>query len=223
MIHIDRLDRAQALRYMAYSSGELSVTAQKYLDECESRLLDVIKPRSVYRVFDITSLSPTVLAGSISLPGNDISSHLDGCRKAAMLTVTVGDEADRLIRTMQIEDMAKAVMTDAFASAAVEQAADITEDMIAKENEGCFLTWRFSPGYGDLPLSAQKLFLQCTDARRRIGVACLESDLLTPVKSVTAIVGISDSPIEKKRRGCVVCQLADECLFRKRGTHCGYK
>ena len=222
MIDIGGIDRQQALRYMAYKNGDISDAAAVLLDECEKRLLAVIKPKYVYRIFDITSPDPMVLDGSIHLSGRDICSHLAGCRSAAVFTVTIGAEADRLIRAMQIEDMAKAVMTDAFASTAAEQTADIAERAIAEESGG-FITWRFSPGYGDLPLSEQKTFLECTDARRRIGVACLDSNLLTPVKSVTAIVGISDVMIEQKRRGCHVCPLSDTCMLKRKGTHCGYQ
>ncbi|MBQ5316957.1 MAG: methionine synthase [Oscillospiraceae bacterium] len=221
MIKIDRIDREQALRYMAYREGVISPAAEELLDECEKRLLEVIKPKFVYRIFEITSSYPLMI-GNVLLPGNDIADHLKGCDRAAMLTVTVGAEADKLIRAMQIEDMAKAVMTDAFASTAAEQCADMAEKAIADET-GANLTWRFSPGYGDLPLSMQKVFLEFTDARRRIGVSCLDSDLLAPVKSVTAVVGISDDPIERKRQGCLSCALEQTCMLRKRGSHCGYK
>jgi cobalamin-dependent methionine synthase I len=52
------------------------------------------------------------------------------------------------------------------------------------------LTPRFSPGYGDFPLSYQRVLIDLLDAPRVLGVSVTPSDLLVPVKSVTAVVGI---------------------------------
>ncbi len=220
---IDRLDREQALRYMSYRGGELSDRAKAYLDECEERVLRAIKPVFSYRVLRIVSSDPLTLEGALVLEGRDIAKHLSGCDSAAVFTVTVGSGVDRLIRSLQIEDMAKAVMADSFASTAAELAADEAEKEIKAKLPGRYFTWRFSPGYGDLPLSSQKELLRVTDALRRTGVHLLSDDLLTPLKSVTAIVGISDVPIEKSRRGCSECNIAESCSLRRSGQHCGVK
>ena len=51
---------------------------------------------------------------------------------------------------------------------------------------------RFSPGYGDLPLDFQKEFLKITDASRKLGISLNDSLLMSPSKSVTAIIGIKN-------------------------------
>ncbi|MCR5275107.1 MAG: Vitamin B12 dependent methionine synthase activation subunit, partial [Clostridiales bacterium] len=48
----------------------------------------------------------------------------------------------------------------------------------------------FSPGYGDLPIEVQKEFLPLLDAERRLGITLSDSYLMSPSKSVTAIIGI---------------------------------
>lgn len=84
------------------------------------------------------------------------------------------------------------------------------------------MTFRFSPGYGDYPIRLQPNFLKVLDAPRKIGLCTNETFLLTPTKSVTAIMGISKNEIEKKKRGCAVCSLKGSCRFRKAGSHCGF-
>lgn len=223
MIKIEQLDREQALRYMAYRGGELSDTALTYLDECEERLLKAIKPSFVYRAFDIKSFYPLTLDNGLILPGKDICTHLAGCTKAAVFAVTIGADVDTLIRRLQIEDMAKAVMTDAYAGAAAEQAADKAEESIRSSFEGMYFTWRYSPGYGDLPLGIQAKLLNAVNAKKVTGIALQAGDLLSPMKSVTAIIGISDKEIEKKRMGCAACMSFEICSLRRKGLHCGFQ
>ena len=49
---------------------------------------------------------------------------------------------------------------------------------------------RYSPGFGDLPITVQKEFLNLLDAGRRMGITLGESFLMAPSKSVTAIIGL---------------------------------
>ena len=87
--------------------------------------------------------------------------------------------------------------------------------------DGYFVTGRFSPGYGDLPIDLQRDLLALCDAPRRIGLSATPSNLLTPGKSVTALLGISAHPVSGRARGCGTCRLSADCPYRKRGTHCG--
>ena len=119
------------------------------------------------------------------------------------------------------EDMAKAVIADAFAGAAVEQVMNEAEKLIKAEFPGKYFTWRYSPGYGDFPIEIQKQLLDVLDAPRKIGLCTSDSRMLAPVKSVTAVMGVSDAPLPARKRGCVTCNMRQRCQFRKRGLHCG--
>ena len=59
------------------------------------------------------------------------------------------------------------------------------------EYRGLPLSARFSAGYGDVPLELQRDIFALLDCPRRIGLTLNESLLMSPSKSVTAIVGIS--------------------------------
>ena len=50
---------------------------------------------------------------------------------------------------------------------------------------------RFSPGYGDLSLELQRDIFRLLDCQRQIGVTLGDSLLMSPSKSVTAIIGVT--------------------------------
>ena len=223
MIKIEQIDREQALRYMSYKGGAISDTALSELEECERKLLETIRPVCVYRVFKINGFFPLVLENGLVLEGKDLSEHLEGCEYAALFAATVGADVDMLIRRLQITDMAKSVMTDALASAAAEQAADLAEEKIRKSLPGKFLTWRYSPGYGDLPLTVQPKLLNVLNAGKTAGIVLQKENMMSPMKSVTAVIGISEKPVEKKRMGCAECRSFEGCSLRRKGLHCGFQ
>jgi 5-methyltetrahydrofolate--homocysteine methyltransferase len=49
---------------------------------------------------------------------------------------------------------------------------------------------RFSAGYGDLPLEYQKKIFDLLDPHTQIGLTLNDSYLMSPSKSVTALIGV---------------------------------
>ncbi len=224
MIEIKSINIDEALRYMGYRKDIDIENIRPILKLCENRLLSVINPRFIYKIYDIEHIDNMVhiLNSSIYFKGNDIYSHTEDCSKAVFLAATISNGADRLISEYQVRDMTSALITDCMASAAIEQVCNEAEEII-KENIGnYYMTWRFSPGYGDLSIEYQKDFISLTDSMRKIGLTINSNNILIPRKSVTAIIGLSEKPIPKKRRGCAICNMNKICQFRKRGEHCGF-
>ena len=223
-ITLEKLNRRDAFRYMGHKGGEIKENILAIADECEEALLKAIKPRMVYRVFDIerTDKGVEIKNTPLIFCGNDIARYLEGCQRAVLMCVTLSSETDRLINSYESCGMERAFVADALASAAVEQVCEIAERLIQKEvGEHYHFTWRFSPGYGDLPLEVQRDFIKVTDAHKRIGLSVTDSLILIPRKSVTAVMGISETEIPQKRRGCICCNMRERCEFRKGGNHCG--
>ena len=102
-----------------------------------------------------------------------------------------------------------------------EELCDQIEGDLQSQFPGCFFPFRYSPGYGDLPLTLQGPLLNLLDAPRKVGLCASSTHILTPRKSVTAILGIADHPIEANTRSCVGCPAHDSCQYRKSGGHCG--
>ena len=83
---------------------------------------------------------------------------------------------------------------DAVGSALAESVCDEAEKMI-KRNSKC--RPRFSPGYGDFPLSVQRDVLSLVNAERLVGITLTDTNLMLPQKSITAVVGISKNEFHK--------------------------
>ena len=57
-------------------------------------------------------------------------------------------------------------------------------------DDGLELTSRFSAGYGDLSLEFQREIFRALDCQKNIGLTLNESLIMSPTKSITAIIGI---------------------------------
>lgn len=223
-LELSELDRAEAFRYMGYKGGEIKESILKITEECEMSVLDAVKPRLVYKVFDVgfSEKGVEIMGTPLIFRGSDIREHLSECSRCVLMCVTLSADVDKLIRSYEAEGMEKALIADALASAAVEQVCNKAEALIQSALGNYSYTWRFSPGYGDFPLDIQKEFISVTESDRKIGLTVTENLILIPRKSVTAVMGISEKEIPKKRRGCGCCNMKDRCEFRKGGSHCGF-
>ena len=216
-----RPDVSEALRYLGipHPAEKMRRDAERLADGLSAE----IQPRYVYRVFALEHLPDCVrLQGAnVDLTGSSARTMLAGCGQAALLACTLGARFDARLLTLQARDMAKAVIYDALGSAVVEAGCGEAERELAARFPDLFLTDRFSPGYGDLPLALQPQFCAALDAGRRLGLTVSQSLLLNPVKSVTAVIGLSDTPQPARIRGCGFCALQKTCQFRKEGKTCG--
>ena len=174
-----------------------------------------VRPRWTWRMISLDESCPLDLSGQLA------RTMLAQCDRAVVLCCTLGMEFDAMLRAEQARDLSRTVIMDAWGSAWVEQGCDEAEREIAARFPGEFLTDRFSPGYGDLPLSMQAEICTLLDLERRLGVHRGESNLLTPWKTVTAIMGLSDRPQMARIRGCEACAMRETCSLRKGGTRCG--
>ncbi len=222
MIEIHSINKNEALRYLGYLDEKPSYETLLALNKNEKDLLEVIKPRYIYKCFDLEKKDDKVaLKGcELVLSGESISKHLYYCEKAVLMCATISAGVDRTIKKAQVEDLVNAVMLDSLASAAVEQLCDEVEEEIKKEYSDYSTTNRFSPGYGDLSLSIEREWLAVMDAQRKIGLFVTDGDMLMPRKSVTAVIGLSKSKLEKIEL-CEECAIKDTCEKRKRGERCG--
>lgn len=220
-ILINHIDKDEAIRYLGYKNAMPDEHVADILSKCERELVNIIKPRYYYKVFDIefSEDGVSLKGASLFLKGNSIREHLKNCEKAVIMCATLSGGVDQLLRQNEIGNMVNALILDALANAAIEQVCDEAEKIIMREFEEYNNTWRFGVGYGDFPLETQKLLLETLDAGKRIGVCATESYILTPRKSVTCVIGLSKAEI-KSKRSCDTCNIKDTCNFRKSGTSC---
>lgn len=217
------IDHAEVLRYL-HCEREDDAT-RSLIDRCAEEVRRKADVRTVSRVFAVKTVGAdgvSFVGTGLRLPGGDLQRHLHGCSRAVLFAATLGDGIDRMIRAAQITDLTRAVVLDCCASALTEAVCNAEEARLRAEASarGEFLTARFSPGYGDLPLAVQKEFLAALDAAKRIGLLATAENVLTPRKSVTAVLGLSDRPTAGAAAGCETCALRENCAFRRRKTTC---
>ncbi len=214
------IDVSEALRYLGATKadGETMQAVEQAAAELEARLV----PRYVYKIShaEQTENGVHLPEAGLLLPGKLAQNMLQACNRAVLLCCTLGAEFDRMLCMAQARDMAKAAILNACGSAYVEAGCEEAEKEIAARYPDMYLTDRFSPGYGDLPLSVQPDFLAAVDAGKRLGVVVTDTCLMLPAKSVTAIIGLSNTPQPARIRGCGYCALKGNCAYRERGTSC---
>lgn len=218
-ISLKKVNRDELYRFI----GTPDDIVRGIIDESEKEFLSEVKPCYTWELFhiDITEKGILVIGTDVVLTGESIRTHLKGCKRIAMLAATLSNEADKIIRKYQVNDMAKAVIMDAYASVAVEQVCDMAEEEMLSYMPDYYLTYRFGVGYGDLPLELEKDILQVLQAPKNIGLCVTEANILTPIKSVVCIIGINEEPMDKGQKGCATCNLKDTCKYRKQGLNCG--
>lgn len=210
-LHVDRESWLEALRI----KGSPDEALLQQMDEAESLLLEEAMPRTVYRIME---------RDAVQTVGFSIEKHLEGCEKVVLLGATLGIGVDNLLRRVQVTDMARVVLLDSGASVLIQQVCDGLEEGIRERltREGtAYLTSRFSPGYGDYPITEQAQIVRLLDGQRRIGLTVTASSLMIPRKSITALMGIADHLVTGRLAGCRECVLKEKCNLRKEGKFCG--
>lgn len=154
---------------------------------CRETLSGVLNVR--YAAVRVPVIFPAsgVDAGFGIVDSRDLRRNLTDCREAFLLAVTLGHGVDRLLQKLSIVSPAQYFITDALASAYAEAACDFAEATLLK---GQAHRPRFSPGYGDLPLTVQPSLLSAVGAGKWLNITLTGALLMSPSKSVTAIIGL---------------------------------
>lgn len=215
---LTELNDNEILMYLGHRGQEVPEDLAGQIEDCKNRVLQASTPRLVWRRIAYAD----GMADGLALPGEDIRNLLTDCTEVVLFAATLGPKIDQLTRRYEVTNAADALIMDACASVAIENVCNHFEEDLCREmaEEGKYLTDRFSPGYGDLPLEIQKDLCRTLNASRRIGLTVSESMLMVPCKSVTAVIGIANRPQPHRVSGCETCNLFRTCEFRKEGRTC---
>ena len=215
---ISKPNTNEILMYLGYRGQEITADIKDQIKRCTAEALSCCNPRLVYKILPVYSGQ----IDTLPLEGHDIQALLESSEKAVVFAATLGSEAESLLMRSGVKSMSDALIMDAALSSVIENVCDnFEEDMrrVAK-SEGLYLTDRYSPGYGDLPLTSQTLLCELLNTHRRIGLTVTPNHLMIPRKSVTAIMGMSVKEPTLRRKGCEVCSMFLNCDYRKEGKIC---
>ncbi|PKL15202.1 MAG: hypothetical protein CVV50_00855 [Spirochaetae bacterium HGW-Spirochaetae-6] len=170
----------------------LAENEEKILSALVAQTLEIWQPQAVYQTLPVTSFTPnSIETENLSIPSAQLSQEFSGSHWITLLAVTAGPKIMGEKELLFAEGQwSQAVMLDAVLSELTDELANHIQKMLLREAslKGFALTRRFSPGYGDLPLSFQKNLLDFLGADK-IGLTLNEGFLLIPEKSVTAVIG----------------------------------
>ncbi|MBR6484867.1 MAG: hypothetical protein IKT14_07575 [Clostridiales bacterium] len=179
--------QTRVLKYLRY--GNEPTEEQKAL------VCDAIKeagryarPQFVYRFFELSEGED----GVISCPELDL--NYPSFQKLltrfqsdslCILVSTLGPAIDRRIDALSQKDPAKMVLLDAAANALIEDETNKFQERLGLKEE----TFRYGPGYGDVPLSMQRAIFDLMPEISKIGIVLDDSNLMHPMKSMTGLIG----------------------------------
>ncbi|MFZ7102205.1 MAG: hypothetical protein ACOWWO_06005 [Peptococcaceae bacterium] len=178
---------------LADTVPELKGTAAKLAE-----LKKYLKPQIFWRELLLEEILNGVLifdGGSFEIDSAYVAQGLKYCKKATLYTVTLGPTLPQYSRCCLAEGrLWEAAVADIFGSQGVEIITERFQGYLKGRYlpQGLFATLRFSPGYGDWSLSAQKQIIRYLGAEDIIKVSA--NFLLEPVKSITALAGWSKYP-----------------------------
>lgn len=177
------------LRYMGAREDDARLLGRVIL--AINALKGMLAYRTVYAVYPVTVTEDTVSFPFTSVKSLSLARHLRGCTYAVLMAATIGDATDRMMEKTKDEPLT-ALIYQSIGSERIEALCDSLESEIAwgASRKGYTARRRFSPGYGDLPLTFQKEMFAVLDCPSKIALTLRDTMIMAPTKSVSAIIGM---------------------------------
>lgn len=170
--------------------------------------------RVEYKEFDFLFLEDALR--SLNKTSSDLKTYLEGCTSFIAICCTLGMEQELFSRRLQKINMSYSVTVDAIASAYLEFCCNQFEKTLNLKNP----TFRFAPGYGDIPLELNKNFAEALKVSKTIGVTITPSNLFLPQKSMLGLIGLGENDNINRKQNCTNCVRYNDCSLRKEGHTC---
>jgi len=202
------INRRAALRHLGYKpSSKIDDRIKNMIDTAFTRAVEMAEPRGLYFTDKIAEHTEgeVVLDCGFRIRSKQVSRLLKACVEMVVFAATIGPDAETEAAKLMDKKPAEAVILDAAAGEATEGAVEYIHRSVQSDahRRGLHLTPRFSPGYGDWSLEAQReLFPHLKP--EKIGITLNQSCMMIPRKSVSGIVGLG--PLPGIRTGASPCK-----------------
>ena len=184
------LDEREALRYagIRVATDEHISLIRSSLDELSLYLQNVV----IYKILKVSTGGGVCNFGSFSVRSEKLANELVDAEYAAIICATLGVGVDRIIAKYSRTSPSRAHIVNAVATERIEALLDEFETKLKRDvsKEKYELCSRFSPGYGDFALTEQKNIFNLLTPNKYIGLTLNNSLIMSPSKSVSAIIGI---------------------------------
>lgn len=218
------VDKKEVLRYLGYKDQRYSEALDGLIDDMRAEIVSISQYKYTYKIVDVVrDANGNVFLKDQPFPliGESIQHHLKEAEKCVVMAATLGIAVEQRINYYSKVDLTKNFILDSCATQLIEEVCDYVETVVRKDLKEPFnFTFRYSPGYGDYPITVQNQLVHFLDGYRKLGLSVTENHLLIPRKSVTALIGLQKKPISEDRDKCASCLQLGDCKFRKEGTRC---
>lgn len=204
--------KENALKYLGYRNNQVDDNTNALLDECLKEL-EQITPKFMYQTYALSHHPLMINELNLSIDYPDLIDLFDNCNQIVIIACTLGLEVDQKLRYYSKINLTKMTIMDALASSYIEIKCDEFE---ARQNFSA-RTFRFCPGYGNVPLELNQVLAQALSCNKHIGLTVQENNLLLPQKSMIGLIGLGE---EKSIKHCFSCVNKENCIYRKRGQRC---
>lgn len=220
------IDREGVLRYLEYKGQDIDNNLVEIIEECRNIAKDRINPRYTFRVYSIKQKYKGIIeleGTNLILESNDLYEILKDCNECILMAATLGINIEKDIKKYSCTELTKGIIIDSCATTAIEEVCDRVQNEIENNilKNGQYLTFRYSPGYGDLSIEKNIEILNILNGQKEIGLTITNSGIMIPRKLVIAIIGITDKKVEQDKTSCSTCKNKSKCKFKKGVNDCG--
>lgn len=202
-------DYRLALKYLSVEvSPETVETYFPPLKSVAAEIAAVAQPRVTSVCFPtaVNAEGFYTIEPDIVFESRDLAAMLTECHHLLLMGVTLGSAVDTQNLKLQLTRPTDALYWDALAGVYAEELLNrFLQSIRAQSAPGEYFSSPYSCGYGDLSINMQPILLHLLNAEKQIGVTLSPSNMMSPIKSITSIVGISRLP-QRPSYGCLKCK-----------------
>ena len=170
-------NKKEALRYFRAQPGDAQAGAA--IDVAYEKLRNELQPRYTVKRFGCRADAASVLLDNGTVfRSKALARYVGEATELFLFGATLGSRVDIALRRMALTSVAEAGAGQAVAAALIETYCD----------DCC----------GDWALEEQKILFPVLDCAHTIGLTLTESCMMAPVKSVTAVMAITEDDEEDK-------------------------
>ncbi len=213
------INYAELTSILGYGNEALPEPFDRYLQMALDDAHQFTDIKGAYLIVDDVSIAQnefSLLVGRHKFDvGKAVLNELKGLERLAFYVCTAGQTiSDKSTNLLYGEDPVLGYIYDVLGSMITEAACDLMQSFLIQETleHGDKLTNRYSPGYCQWKVSDQhKLFSFFPE--NICGISLTESALMSPVKSVSGLIGIGKK-VKYREYVCTLCSSKD-CIYRK--------
>lgn len=210
------INAREVLSLLGTSGGEVDQHALEVIEEYIPDCTSIMTPKGGYALFDAAepeSKEEIKIEGTRFQTGKIVRNLLRNSEQYAFFTVTAGPEPEVLARSlMDSGQFLEGFIVDLIGSGIVDSAANQVHEYIRNlvGEQGLKVTNIYSPGYCSWNVDEQqKLFRLLPEGF--CGITLSESSLMSPIKSLSGIIGIGSS-VKFNDYTCQICSMKN-CRF----------